>query len=492
MPQTRALPVRRLGSATCPVLAVDGDAARRSLNAAGPPPERFEVLDLPDRLVVGQLAPLMRSRRGRDVVVWPAPGAAGAERALHRAEMLAAADIASIGITTYTDDHADAQTLIDRALREALARAMPQQGCRAPRAVLPWGSPVDLRSVLAETSALFARYLDLTPSVIETLSLWCLHTWCVRSAASPFELSPRLVLQGASADAAHARALRVLAWATPAPLIVSRTIAAHVLPVLAAEQPTLLFDDIAGGMLYRRDMRTLIAAGAMRDGVFLSARTRRNPTGRAACFAPAAIATTASLPDDMNLRAIVLTLPRPARDSPDLPMPGDPPEGVLQLRAKLQTAAAVAADRLAHVHPAAPPAFHAAAREKWRPLIALAYVVELSMRGGVTLAVQSASLSEAASASALLQDLHTLYGDADEHVPSARMLADLAATARADRTLDAAELARRLAAFGLRPVSVRLKDQVVRGYRAEELAEAFARYLIPFDAVTSNASVAAV
>ena len=36
-----------------------------------------------------------------------------------------------------------------------------------------------------------------------------------------------------------ARALRILAWVTPAPLVVSRTVAGHVLPVLAAEQPTL-------------------------------------------------------------------------------------------------------------------------------------------------------------------------------------------------------------------------------------------------------------
>jgi hypothetical protein len=48
-----------------------------------------------------------------------------------------------------------------------------------------------------------------------------------------------------------------------------------------------------------------------------------------------------------------------------------------------------------------------------------------------------------------------------------------------------------LAQFGLKPVSTRLNDDVVRGCRTRDLAAAFARYLIPLDAATSSGDVAA-
>jgi len=491
MPQIRTLPSRRPGPATLPILAVDGEAARRALGPAAWPSERFAVVELPERLGVAQLTPLMRKLRGRAVVVWPAPGAAGLARATRHAQMLRGAGIAAIGIAARDREHpGDIDAALDTALREALARAMPQQGCRSPRAVLPWTAPVNPGRALDETSRALARYLSLSPHLIEMMALWSLHAWVARAGSSAIEFSPRLILQGADARAEHARALRTLAWVTPAPLVVSRTIASHVLPVLAAEQPTLLLDDVAGGMLYRRDMRTLLAAGATRDGIFLSAPTRRNPTGRSTCFAPTAIATTATLPDDLRRRAIVLTLPVPAPDVVPLPPPGDPPEEVLTLRAELQAAATAIAREIAAAPPEGLRKVPPSARETWAPMLALGCAIG-RLPAEVTLAVQTAACDEETAAATLLHDLHALYGTVGDHVPTARMIDDLIARRGGDAALDPADLARRLARFGLKPVPVRSGDEVARGYRADDLAAAFARYIFAAEGVTSNADVTA-
>ncbi len=492
MPQIRALPSRRrIGPATLPVLAVDGEAARRALGTAAWPSERFAVVELPDRLGVGQLGPLMRKLRGRAVVVWPAPGTAGLARATRRAEMLLAAGVAAIGIAARDREApADIDAALDTALAEALARAMPQQGCRAPRAVLPWAASINPERVLADTAAALARHLALSPHLLEVMALWSVHAWVVRAAASPIEFSPRLILQGTDPRAEHARALRILAWVTPAPLVVSRTVAGHVLPVLAAEQPTLLFDDIAGGMFYRRDMRTLLAAGASRDGVFLSARTRRNPTGRSPCFAPVAIATTATLPDDVRRRSLILGLPPPAPDAIPFAPPGDPPDEILELRAQLQAAAAAIAGKITTVPPEVLRKFPPLRRETWAPILELSTAIG-ALPAEVALAAQSATLDEEAAATALLQDLHTLYGTTEDHIPTARMIDDLSALRGAEAVRDPNDLARRLTRFGLKPVLVRIKNDVARGYRAGHLAVAFARYLAPFEGVTSNVEVTA-
>ena len=444
MPQIRALPSRRrVGPAATAVLAVDGEAARRALGTGAWPSERFAVVELPDRLGVGQLAPLMRKLRGRAVVVWPAPGTQGLARATRRAEMIAGAGVAAIGVAARDGDApADTDAALDKALTQALARAMPQQGCRPARAVLPWTAPVKPGTVLADTTAALVRHPS-RPRSAGAMALWSLHAWCVRAPQSPIEFSPRLILHGQDPRAEHARALRILAWMTPAPLVVSRAVAGHVLAVLAAEQPTLLFDDIAGGMLYRRDICTLLAAGASRDGVFLSALTRRNPTGRAACFAPTAIATLATLPDDVRRRALILGLSAPAPDAMPLPPPGDPPDDILQLRAQLQAAANAIAPKIMAAPPEALRKFPPLQRETWAPIMGLANAI--GRLPAEVLAAQSAALDEDTAATALLQDLHTLYVTTEDHIPTACMIDDLIAL-RGDAALEPEDLARRLAA----------------------------------------------
>lgn len=490
MPQIRTIRPQRLPTTTLPILAIDGPAARRSLGTTAWPSGRFALVELPGQLAIGTLAPLLRKLRGRTVVVWPAPTPAGAKRARLRAEMLADAGAAAVGIVSPHDD-TDAETLIEEAARDAHARALPLQGERPARAVLASTGAVDPLGTLTAMTTLLRAHLDAPDDTIDLIAFWCLHVWCLRTRERPFAISPRLVLQGENASADHVCALRLISWLTPAPLIVSRTIAAHVLPALASEQPTLLLDDIAGGMLYRRDMRTLIAAGALREGAFLGPRTRRNPTGLSPCFAPTAIATTATLPDDVRLRALVLTMKAPRREPSHEATIGEPPAAILSLRAALQATAQALAPALANVTTEPPRTVHPAARAKLAPIIALSTAIG-SYTGAITThAVEAAVASEATTAISLLEDLHALYRDTAEHIPTVRMIEDLAATGKPDRVFEPAELAQRLSAFDLKPALVRMHDVVLRGYRAGDLAATFARYLTPLTPVTSNGSVTA-
>jgi len=287
----------------------------------------------------------------------------------------------------------------------------------------------------------------------------------------------------------HARALRVIAWLTPSPLIVSRTIAAHLLPVIEAERPTLLLDDVGGGLLYRRDMRTLIAAGAMRDGIFLSARTKRNRSGRSSCFAPAAIATMGALPEDVRMRAIVVPMaPAPAGDGRARLSLSAPPDGVAELRARMQAFAAQMRGSLPDVEAAMPRNLSAGAWENWLPLMALAHGIGARVaRRAVEAAEALAELAPPpASNLALLRDIREAFGaEAEARLPTAKIIDKLTAdperpwaSSRRGRKLDTRDLAERLGNFGVRPVSLKMAGEiVVRGYRGEDLTDAFARYL---------------
>lgn len=440
------------------------------------------------------IAPLLAKLHSRAVVLWPSADVRGRERALEDAATLADLGASGVGVVdtgfSFEDAaSADIAAIVNAALCEAIALALPIHHAghaKRARAVVPTLGPVDGAALFAHLGAFLNGRLAEPQVTVDTLALWCLATWM----HDAFDVSPRLILHANDPRAAHARALRLIAWLTPAPLVVSRTIAAHVLPIITADRPTLLLDDVGGTMLTYLDMRALIAAGALKDGAFLGARTRRNPTGWSPCFAPTAIATMSRLPDDVRLRSIVVPMSPPANAKPLPPLAlSDPPAEVARLRADMQRWTKSARTALPAFETVAPERLPVAHAENWYPLLAAGYAIgagegEAAARAAQTL---SASAPPAASNLELLRDIREVVGplDADARVPSLDLLAKLTAdperawaTAHRGRKLTPRALAERLERFGVRPTVMRVANgALARGYRGEDLADAFARFL---------------
>lgn len=476
------------------MLLVYGEDEYRSVCDGGLRLYDYSKVALPEACDAGgdaALALLFRKLKSRAVVIWPESIDDGFAHAYRHAAMLAEAGVPAVGVVETPDDYdpGKARACADEALRSALVRAWPAQGARPARGVPPWSEPLDGAAMFTAVRGVLARVLAEPPASLDAIALWCLHAWLAQSGGAPFDVSPRLVLHANDARADHARALRAVAWLTPSPLIVSRAIAAHLLPLVEAERPTLLLDDVGGGLLYRRDMRSLIAAGALRDGIFLSATTKRNRTGRSSCFAPTAMATTGFLPDDLRMRSIVVPMaPVPAGEARVQSSFSQPPGEVLALRAQMQAFAAEAARAMPAVEAMPARNLCAAARENWAPLFAVALCIGARVAERAVEAAEALSDVTPAPASnlALLADIRAAFGvDVRAHLPTARIIDTLTAdperpwtSSRRGRKLDARELAERLANFGLRPMSLKMPDDVVvRGYRGEGLADAFARYL---------------
>ena len=451
------------------------------------------------------MAPSFAKLAHRAVVIWPeadaadAGGAGGGERAHRHAQLFARSGVTAVGVVGPPAPDLAAplppglpklalRACADAALNTAKALALPALAGRGPRAVAPWPHAVGIAALFDDVCGFLGGRLAEPRASIETIALWCLHAWGARAEVNLFDLSPRLVLRAIDARADHARALRLIAWLTPAPVVVSRAIAAHLLPVIDAERPTVLIDDIAGGTLYRRDMRTLIAAGAYRDGMFLTQRSKRNESGRGLCFAPTAIATASVLPEDVPARSIVVPMaPAPASETRARVGLMDPPAEVLALRARIQAAVAALARNLPVV-PSLPRSLGPCAAENWRPLLTLAHCVgaDVAHRASEAATFFTAAEPPPASNLALLRDIRDLCAvDGLSRVASIDMLEKLVAdpdrpwgAAFRGRPLTPRTLAERLAQFGIRPSVMRKSDGgLARGYRGEHLVDAFARYL---------------
>lgn len=497
------MPLERFGET--PIIAVYGERAYDAARGSGL--RDYEPILLPverDPDVPFDFADLPFELRSRPVVIWPAPGAAGLALARTDAEALARGVASAVDIVVPPEglddgfelgdelpdwvERDDLCAAADVALDEALARALP-----APfggRAVAPLPGPVNTGAMFAAARELLARYLAEPRAVIDAIVLWCLHAWRVHAEGDQSTgVSPRLILQATDARADHARALRLIAWLTPAPRIVSRAVAMHLLPAIEDERPTLLFDDVAGGILFRREMRALIAAGATRDNTFLVGAHGRRRSPWLECFAPAAVATAFRVPQDMRARAIVASMsPAPAGEARAQLDPGNPPDEVCALRAQMQAFAAEMSDKN-DPSAAMPRGLGAQARENWRPLFAAANAIGAkALQCAIDAALGLADAEPApASNLALLRDIRELAPvDAGTRIPTAQLIEKLcadperpwASARRGGRKLDARDLAERLDGFGVKPRLIRMPgDEIARGYHGEELLEAFARYL---------------
>lgn len=484
-------------STVAPVVAVFAEDARLVADLRLPPrapggAERtVDVVALPSIADAHALHRLARSLAGRAVVIF----ASSELRARHARDLIAtfAEHAAAIGVVAAAHTAPNIAALIAEELAAAGARALPASPTEPPRAVAPYAGAMDqpaAQSVIAGARTLLARHLTESPAFLDTLVFWSLAAW----AHERFDVSPRLVLHARDPRADHARALRLLRWLTPAPRLVSRTIAVHVLPLIARERPTLLLDDAAGAMLFRRDMRALIAAGARADGTFLFARSRHARSDFQPCAAPLALATAIAPPDDIVTHAIVLPMaPNLALAHDARETVGAPPPEALSARAALQSLATWAAQNAGA--PSLPPFLSPAARDTWLPLFTLAQAIGGDAPARVLAAASQFDAPDYLVADmsplALLRDIRAAIGvDTETDFPSRHIIDELTRVAegpwsRCDfgAPLSPRGLARRLARFDLKPKVIHMKDGygerlfTVRGYRGAALAGAFARYL---------------
>ncbi len=386
---------------------------------------------------------------------------------------------------------ADAEKVL-RQYRESMAPAETPASfasSQAPRTVIPQSPPEPAPTpppLLTRARTFLAHHLAEPPALLDTLILWSLHT----HAHARFDVSPRLILHGRDPRADHARALRVLRWLTPSPRLVARATAANVLELVAHESPTLLLDDAANAIHSRRDMRALIAAGAHADGALLSKRKNKEDGAVRSCAAPLAIATGVSPPEEVLTHAIVLPMaPALEREGRVRAPIADPPAEALALREEFEGVAARLAATNAAPAVALPPFLDAAARETWSPLFTFAHELgpeaEAAARAAASQFASPEHLEPPTSARALLRDIRRIVGIDDAH-PSSTQLVE-ALTREPDSPWHACDwgakltprgVAQRLARFDVRPCIIFPRNApAYRGYKAEALLVAFARYL---------------
>lgn len=343
----------------------------------------------------------------------------------------------------------------------------------------------ELLDELRDTLTRYVAFATRHAAVAVTLWITATH------ALPAFECAPRLVVTSPQKRCGKTRLLDVIEYTCHAPLATVDATVAAVFRSLGGEHPPTLIVDEADAMFGNKkvaeqneDLRKLLNAGHQRGRTALRCVGPSQIPTRFNTFAMVVLAGIGDMPDTITDRAINISMRRRA--------PGErvsqfrsrrDGQFLEELRNRLADWTAGLIKELTDAEPDMPVEDRAA--DTWEPLIAVADAAgghwPDTARSACKVLVDAAESADENGSLAvkLLTDIRQVFTDKGAtFLPSADLVGALRGIDESpwdDFELNARKLARRLKEFGVS--SVRNPAGTVRGYRLEDLSDAFSRYM---------------
>jgi hypothetical protein len=348
----------------------------------------------------------------------------------------------------------------------------------------------DGAAVLAEVHATLVRYVVFpSPEAADAATLYAAAT----HAMPKLEFASRLVIKSPVKRCGKSRLLDVLAQLVHNPLTTADISAAALVRSIPDDQPpTIMLDeaDAIFGKALKGDekaehLRGILNAGFGRDRPYKRWDITTRSVEDCPTFAMAVIAGIGSMPDTIEDRAVIITLRRksPAERVAKFRLRKDKPK-VTAVGDRLAAWVAPNAAALGETEPLMPDGLNDRAEDVWESLLAIADLAGASWPSRArkaAVALSAAAEQEAAESlgQRLLADIRDLFADFTVSFMASRelvtRLAKLDDAPWRDLELTTRGLSDRLRPYGITPG--RDVTGSVRGYRLEDFADAFGRYL---------------
>lgn len=376
-----------------------------------------------------------------------------------------------------------------------------------------WGvTPPDGAELLDDIETFLSRFI-VYPSEAARIAhvLWIGHTWFM----DQWESTPRIAFLSPEPGSGKSRALEVTEPLVPRPVHAVNASPSALFRTVADPEgaPTILFDEIdtifGPRAKENEDLRGLINAGHRKGAITLRSvvKGKAIEVERFESYCAVALAGLNDLPDTIMSRSVVVRMQRRA--------PGEKVEP-WRLRVQRQPAEALA-DRLVewsnlnqhtlNTWPDMPDEIQDRNADVWESLIAVADLAgghwpERARVTGVTL-VTDFGETKTSIGVMLLRDVRDIFTKENvDRILTADLLEHLNNMDESPwgdirgKALDSRGLSRRLGKYQdgegdtIKPTTVRVGEQVAKGYRIEDLADAWTRYLPA--SLTSGGSVTSV
>lgn len=358
----------------------------------------------------------------------------------------------------------------------------------------------DLADLLLAARGFIERYVVLrSDHQAVALPLYIAHTYVPEAA----DATPYVAVTSPEKRSGKTRLLEVLELLVHNPLLVAHLSEAALYRTIAAQRPTLLFDEVdtlfgKHSAQQNEGLRRVLNAGYRRNASVhrCEGEGKKMRVVKFDVFCPKVLAGIGRLPDTLSDRAIHIRLHRKARDeSVDRFRPRIVEPDAADLRGAFQDWAGDVHDHLREALPDLPPQLDDRAQDSWEPLLAIA---DLAGREWP----QDARAAAIALADTTVDDEETLGVLLLEHVRETFNGHDRLATAdllkalverddgpwaewwgrdvEDDRTKGpASRLSRLLKPFEIAPKKLRDGASTMRGYNRDDLEPVWSRYLSP-------------
>ena len=331
----------------------------------------------------------------------------------------------------------------------------------------------------------------------EALALFVLHTWAIEAAHA----TPYMVAVSAEKSSGKTRLLEIMGLMVREPWHTAGASEAALFRKIETVEPTLLLDEIDaifGSATERTEpLRACLNAGNRRGASVARCigKGTKMEVRDFSVFCPKVLAgiDTGRLPETISDRAVILHMKR-RREDEDVERLRYrfAVDEAAPLRADLEAWAIGAIEELRDAVPDLPVELGDRQADAWEPLFAIA-----DLAGGdwsVRARAAAVELSAPADGDEVGRGTQLLAGiraalEGREVITTAELLEAINADDelpfgawRDGKGLDARTLARLLKPYGSRPRTVRIGQETAKGYRAQDLADIFARYLSPPEA----------
>jgi Protein of unknown function (DUF3631) len=358
----------------------------------------------------------------------------------------------------------------------------------------PPGEETDGAQLLDDVRKFLGRFVAFPSSHAQVaVTLWAAHTHLV----AQFDSTPRLALLSPEKQSGKTRTLEILDLLCAGPERLSDASAAFIFRRIGQGEVTVELDE-CDAIWKRRNsdesaeaLRSIVNAGH-RKGATVGRVEMDGKSGKLVRFpvyAPVALAGIGGLPDTILDRSVIVRMRRRAPDEKveEYRERTTRPEGE-GLRVLLADWCASVAEKIGDQWPDMPAGVHDRPADVWEPLLVVADLAggrwpELA-RAACVAFVDGSREDVASLGVRLLGDLRDIFGE-HEVVSTETILGKLHALEEAPwgdwygKPLDSRGLAKLLKPYGICSTKVRIGEASVRGYRRDDLWDAWSRYLAP-------------
>lgn len=354
--------------------------------------------------------------------------------------------------------------------------------------VEPYPEPIDPAQLLSEVSDTIRRFIVLNAEQADAAALWVAFTWFI----DVVQVAPLAIINAPEKACGKSQLLDLMGRISSRPLPAANATTAALFRSIELWHPTLLVDECDTFIKENEELKGLINAGYTRSNAFVLRVVGDDHTPKQfsvwGAKALAGIALEKHLPDATISRAIVLELRRKLSHERVIKM-REAEDGLFDgIASKLARFAEDYSQQVQLARPNLPDALSDREQDNWQPLFAIAECAgaEWVMRAMVAALKLSGSGGKSVSTgNELLADIQDIFESKNiTKISTAELIAALVAddekswaTYNRGNPISARQISTRLAGFGIKSKTIRIKYETVKGFEASQFEDAFARYL---------------